>query len=475
MDAITPRKIGIGCICLCTGVLLCTANPWVLVGNDTTTSRPSYSDSVTVQQVGSNTSKNPKSPGQNVNVTAENGRKEIRREKYVMDDIITSLSVDGQLGNGISYIGKDAANIDKQNIESFNEWGKDLRNVGAVVVTIPSDEKIGSRGYEVLKEALKIDNYKKSLFSNEKGRWHLGEWSGKDAIEIYIVQQHEYDKADIWGLDLGELLGNGNYMTIKDADVLFENLTVHRPPFNVAKSISKEWVSKMLGELWNDDDFRAKSKAAFEAAVAVEPMNLKSASDIPKSEHGKGDNGVENCLFPELAKMGFDSGCENNNKTVVKHEKDNSQGSDRVDGGNAKGQEDYSDPTKFINKYVVNGEEAKRKCPPEIMKQLRIKKIEIENARLSTKQGYTTVCATLRLVPESPNIKYKRDMSRLGGVAAFIPLDTRVLTNEEVQKWFSADVEIPRIRMDNGIFAPLDQGDGWIQGWGSLDCIVVVN
>jgi hypothetical protein len=53
--------------------------------------------------------------------------------------------------------------------------------------------------------------------------------------------------------------------------------------------------------------------------------------------------------------------------------------------------------------------------------------------------------------------------------------DAKVLTTEEVKKWFSADVEIPRIRMDNGIFSPMDQGDGWIQGWGSLDCIVIVN
>ena len=207
----------------------------------------------------------------------------------------------------------------------------------------------------------------------------------------------------------------------------------------------------------------------------VEPMVSKSASEILKSEQDKGDKGVENCLFPELVKMGFDGGCENNDETVVKHEKENSQGSDRVDGGNAKGQEDYSDPTKFINKYIVNGEEAKRRCPTELMKQLRLKKIEIEHARLRTKQGYTTVCATLRLVPESPNIKYKLDLSHYGSRLLGMDTDAKVLTTEEVKKWFSADVEIPRIRMDNGIFSPMDQGDGWIQGWGSLDCIVIVN
>ena len=62
--------------------------------------------------------------------------------------------------------------------------------------------------------------------------------------------------------------------------------------------------------------------------------------------------------------------------------------------------EKYESPEAFIKHWVID-DLAKRKCPDELMKALHFKGIEVSNARLSTQGGDTTVCATLRLVPDS--------------------------------------------------------------------------
>ena len=129
---------------------------------------------------------------------------------------------------------------------------------------------------------------------------------------------------------------------------------------------------------------------------------------------------------------------------------------------------------------MVDGE-AKRYCSDERMKELHFKGIEVSNARISTKDGESTVFATLRFVPDSGKTVYAfRD-----NFPQFIPnsnnnpkdFGMQIISQEELKKWVTADLKMPRIKMDNGIFAPIDM-DGrikYIHGWGAVGSLMVVN
>lgn len=142
--------------------------------------------------------------------------------------------------------------------------------------------------------------------------------------------------------------------------------------------------------------------------------------------------------------------------------------------------ENYESPEAFIKHWVID-REAKRYCSDERMKELHFKGIEVSNARLSTKSGESTVFATLRFVPDSDKTVYAfRD-----NFPQFIPnsdndpkdFGMQIISQEELKKWVTADLKMPRIKMDNGLFAPIDM-DGnikYIHGWGTVGRLMAVN
>lgn len=142
--------------------------------------------------------------------------------------------------------------------------------------------------------------------------------------------------------------------------------------------------------------------------------------------------------------------------------------------------ENYESPEAFIKHWVID-REAKRYCSDERMKELHFKGIEVSDAHLSAKGGETAVYATLRFVPDSDKTVYAfRD-----NFPQFIPnsnnnpkdFGMQIISQEELKKWVTADLKMPRIKMDDGTFAPADM-DGkikYIHGWGAIGSLMVVN
>lgn len=139
--------------------------------------------------------------------------------------------------------------------------------------------------------------------------------------------------------------------------------------------------------------------------------------------------------------------------------------------------ENYESPEAFIKHWVIE-REAKKYCSDERMKELHFKCIEVSNARLSTADGETVVCATLRFVPDSDKTVYAVIPGALpiGSSDFQEKYGLQILPPEKLNEWITADLKMPRIKMDNGIFAPIDMEDGhYIQGWGIVNCLMVVN
>ncbi len=131
--------------------------------------------------------------------------------------------------------------------------------------------------------------------------------------------------------------------------------------------------------------------------------------------------------------------------------------------------EKYESPEAFIKHWVI-GDLAKRKCPDELMKALQFKEIDVSEARLSTQGGETTVCATLRLVPDSDKTVY--------ALGADSPSGIKILSPAEFKEIVTAKLEMPRIKMDDGTFAPSDmkmESAFLLQGWGRVGSLMVVN
>ena len=131
--------------------------------------------------------------------------------------------------------------------------------------------------------------------------------------------------------------------------------------------------------------------------------------------------------------------------------------------------EKYESPEAFIKHWVID-DLAKRKCPDELMKALHFKGIEVSNARLSTQGGDTTVCATLRLVPDSDRTVYASGIDSPSGI--------KILSSAEFKEYTTAELEVPRVKMDDGTFAPSDmkmESAFLLQGWGLVGSLMVVN
>lgn len=131
--------------------------------------------------------------------------------------------------------------------------------------------------------------------------------------------------------------------------------------------------------------------------------------------------------------------------------------------------ERYESPEAFIKHWVID-DLAKRKCPDELMKALHFKEIEVLDARLSTQGGETSVCATLRLVPDSDKTVYALGNDSPSGI--------KILSPAEFKELVTAQLEMPRIKMDDGTFAPSDmkmESAFLLQGWGRVCSLMVVN
>ena len=143
--------------------------------------------------------------------------------------------------------------------------------------------------------------------------------------------------------------------------------------------------------------------------------------------------------------------------------------------------ENYESPEAFIKHWVIDGE-AKRYCSDERMKELHFKGIEVSNARISTKNGESTVFATLSFVPDSDKTVYafkpgSWSTRNLGPFGPQKEQGLQILSKEELKESVTADLKMPRIKMDNGIFAPIDM-DGnikYIEGWGRIGSLMVVS
>ncbi len=221
-----------------------------------------------------------------------------------LDQKVERLGCEESLPDGIHFLSKDGKSISKQDVESFAVWGKDLRSVAAVVVKIPVDEVGGTLGVDGLKEMLKIDAYKKNLFSNPEGTWHLGEWGRKDSVALYVIEQWRFSKSKVWKADnLDAIVGNRHFMQMPDdKPIVFKDLAHDAiPPFS-KKVISARDLNRVRNELWKDKDFAAKCKEAHDAAKNIQGDITRTAPPVqpepslfPELDHLK-----EQPLFPEL-------------------------------------------------------------------------------------------------------------------------------------------------------------------------------
>lgn len=138
------------------------------------------------------------------------------------------------------------------------------------------------------------------------------------------------------------------------------------------------------------------------------------------------------------------------------------------------GRQDYSDPKAFIEKYVIEPQLAH--LDGQFMKKLHFKAIEITDAHLGMKRGETTVFATLRIVPESGKTLYAYPEFARRGSKGVMWSEVKVLSREELDDELTAEVEIPRSRMDTGVFAPSDPDSiRFRRGWRNLDWLVATD
>lgn len=224
------------------------------------------------------------------------------------------------LSEGVSFWGKDGRRINKQDVESFSAWGKDLREVSSVVVVVQQDGR-GVTAVDGLKDALKIDNYKKSLLSNTEGRWHLGEWSQNDAVTLYVVERHAYSDDEVYAADLGKILKGGFFATLPDEPIIFERVGNHYPPWN-RKQISARDVYRIKQELLEDKEFAEKSRGAYDAAKNLKSVGnsvIQKEEDVIKQETKS--QMVGKSVMPKMQSQKSESGlcgCESIGHPVTK-------------------------------------------------------------------------------------------------------------------------------------------------------------
>ena len=127
----------------------------------------------------------------------------------------------------------------------------------------------------------------------------------------------------------------------------------------------------------------------------------------------------------------------------------------------------YEDPQAFVERYVEPylWEHVISKA---WLEPLELKGLVFEDVRLEADYG-TAVCATLRLVRKSDKTTYMYAVN-----ADYMP--GKILTKEELESALTATVAIQRLKMDNGVFAPITKMTRHdIQGYGLLGELCVAD
>ena len=136
--------------------------------------------------------------------------------------------------------------------------------------------------------------------------------------------------------------------------------------------------------------------------------------------------------------------------------------------------QNYSDPKAFVEKYVIEPQLAH--FDGQFMKKLHFKAVKVTDAHLGMKRGQTTVFAKLRIVPESNKTLYAYPEFAQRGNKGIMWSEVKVLSREELDDELMAEVEIPRSKMDTGIFAPSDPDSiKFRHGWRKLDWLVATD
>ena len=140
--------------------------------------------------------------------------------------------------------------------------------------------------------------------------------------------------------------------------------------------------------------------------------------------------------------------------------------------------ETYADPEKFLRHYTSQFFDEKV-LPRSWFDEMELTKLAFEDVRLEAQGDHTTVCATLRFLRKSDKTVYSqrsflgdRRKNRLPALFSW----GKILSPKEIADSFCATVQIPRTKMDNGVFAPSREVT-WntIQGFGTLKCLQVAD
>ena len=127
----------------------------------------------------------------------------------------------------------------------------------------------------------------------------------------------------------------------------------------------------------------------------------------------------------------------------------------------------YDDPKEFLEKYL-DGYINEKAMPRAWLNALKLKGLVFEDVRLEADYG-TAVCATLRLARKSDKTVYM-----YAPISMYMP--GKILTKEEADSCLTATVKILRIKMDNGVFAPIQKVTRHdIQGWGLLGSLRIAD
>ena len=136
----------------------------------------------------------------------------------------------------------------------------------------------------------------------------------------------------------------------------------------------------------------------------------------------------------------------------------------------------YKDPTAFLEKCLIE-DYVQKKWSAEFMKCNKFKTVEMTNVRLESAGLFTAVCADVRFVPDSDKTVYVEVPISLRGETHPYGM-AKVLSAENLRDHLTAEVKIPRVELDDGVFAPqkgMVSSGSDVQGWGLVGYIEPFN
>ncbi len=137
--------------------------------------------------------------------------------------------------------------------------------------------------------------------------------------------------------------------------------------------------------------------------------------------------------------------------------------------------EDYKDPEKFIDKYVIQ-DCANKIWTPEFLAERGLKGPTVSNISLEQRSSFagtfTCVSATMKFEPVDSQAIYIKApwLSTMPYAVA------EVKSAKQLGDTLEATVVVARSKMDDGVFAPVEKVDrNTIQGWGTVHTLELVN